>query len=113
MIATVINALAVLFGSLIGLVLKGRIHDKYEQTVFTALGIFTFVLGFTMAQESCNALYMVFSLVLGGLLGTWIGVEDMILRFGEWMKSKLPVPWVRGSSLWDFWMRVSCSVSVP
>jgi uncharacterized membrane protein YqgA involved in biofilm formation len=90
MIATVINALAVLFGSLLGLVLKGRIHDKYEQTVFTALGIFTFVLGMTMAQEPCNALYMVFSLVLGGLLGTWIGVEDMVLRFGEWMKSKLP-----------------------
>ncbi|MDA3958423.1 DUF554 domain-containing protein [Oceanispirochaeta sp.] len=91
MIATVINAIAVLIGSMIGLVLKGKIHDKYEQTVFTALGIFTFVLGITMAQESCNVLYMVFSLVLGGLLGTWIGVEDLVLRFGEWMKSKLPV----------------------
>ena len=90
MIATVINALAVLIGSLVGLFLKGKIHDQYEKTVFTALGIFTMVLGFTMAQEPCNALYMVFSLVLGGLLGTWLRIEDRILGFGEWMKNKLP-----------------------
>ena len=90
MIATVINALAVLVGSLVGLALKGKIHDQYEKTVFTALGIFTLVLGISMAQEPCNALYMVFSLVLGGLLGTWMGIEDRILSFGEWMKNKLP-----------------------
>jgi uncharacterized membrane protein YqgA involved in biofilm formation len=90
MIATVINALAVLIGFLVGLSLKGKIHDQYEKTVFTALGIFTLVLGFSMAQEPCNALYMVFSLVLGGLLGTWMRIEDRILSFGEWMKHKLP-----------------------
>jgi uncharacterized membrane protein YqgA involved in biofilm formation len=90
MIATVINALAVLIGSLVGLALRGKIHDQYEKTVFTALGIFILVLGVSMAQEPCNALYMVFSLVLGGLLGTWIRIEDRILSFGEWMKNKLP-----------------------
>ncbi len=72
------------------MMLKGKIHDRYEQTVFNALGIFTLLLGITMAQESCNALYMVFSLVLGGLLGTFLRIEDRVLSFGEWMKSKLP-----------------------
>jgi len=90
MIATVVNALAVLAGSLIGLVLKGKIHNQYEQTVFTALGIFTLVLGISMAQEPCNALYMVFYLVLGGLLGTWMQIENRILNFGQWMKNRLP-----------------------
>jgi uncharacterized membrane protein YqgA involved in biofilm formation len=90
MIATIINALAVLVGSLVGLALKGKIHDQYEKNVFTALGIFTLVLGISMAQEPCNALYMVFSLVLGGLLGTWLRIEDRILMFGQWMKHKLP-----------------------
>lgn len=90
MIATVINALAILLGSLLGILLKGRIHDKYEKTVFTALGCFTLVLGITMAREPCNPLYMVFSLVLGGLLGTWIGIEDLVLNLGEWLKGHLP-----------------------
>ncbi len=90
MIATIVNALAVLIGSVAGLFLKGKIHDQYEQTVFTALGAFTLVLGISMAQEPCNPLFMVFSLVLGGLLGTWLGIEDRIVSFGDWMKSKLP-----------------------
>lgn len=90
MIATLINALAVLIGSLVGLALKGKIHDQYEKTVFIALGIFTLVLGISMSQEPCNPLYMVFSLVLGGLLGTWMRIEDRVLSFGEWMKNKLP-----------------------
>lgn len=90
MIATVINALAVLIGSLIGVALRGNIHDKYEKSIFNALGIFTLVLGISMAQKPCNALYMVFSLVLGGLLGTGVRIEDRILSFGGWMKNKLP-----------------------
>jgi uncharacterized protein len=96
MIATVINAFAVLIGSLVGLALTGKIHDQFERTVFTGLGIFILVLGVSMAQEPCNALYMVFSLVLGGLLGTWIRIEDRILSFGEWMKNKLPGPMGQG-----------------
>jgi uncharacterized protein len=90
MIAAVVNALAILFGALLGLLLKGKIHDKYENVVFTALGVFTLLLGISMAQESCNALYMVFSLVVGGLLGTWMGLEDLVLQLGEWLKTKLP-----------------------
>lgn len=90
MIAAVVNALAILIGALIGLLLKGKIHDKYENVVFTALGVFTLLLGLTMAQENCNALYMVFSLVVGGLLGTWMGLEDLVLKLGEWLKNKLP-----------------------
>jgi uncharacterized membrane protein YqgA involved in biofilm formation len=90
MIATGINALAVLIGSLVGLALKGKIHDQYEDAVFTALGIFTLVLGIAMAQEPCNALYMVSSLALGGLLGTWLRINERILSFGEWMKRRLP-----------------------
>lgn len=90
MIAAVVNALAIVFGALIGLLLKGKIHDKYENVVFTALGVFTLLLGIRMAQEDCNALYMVFSLVLGGLLGTWMGLEDLVLRLGEGLKKILP-----------------------
>ena len=90
MIATVINALAVIAGSLAGLLFKGKIHDEYEKTVFISLGLFTLILGIDMAQEPCNLLYMVFSLVLGGLLGTWLQIENRILKFGDWMKNALP-----------------------
>jgi len=90
MIAVLINALAVFFGASAGLFLKGKIHDHYEDVVYTAIGLFTLVLGVTMAQGDCNALYMVLSLVLGGLLGTWWKLEDRILKIGHWIRGKLP-----------------------
>ncbi len=90
MIATFINALTIILGSAIGLGLRGKIHDHYEDVIFTALGLFTLVLGLTMAQGECNALYMVFSLVLGGILGTWWKLEDRILSLGDIVRKLLP-----------------------
>jgi len=90
MIATVINALAVLIGSLVGVALRGKIHEKYEKTIFNALGVFTLVLGISMSQKPCSGLYMVFSLVLGGVLGTLMRIEERILGFGGWIQNKLP-----------------------
>ena len=58
MIATIINALTIILGSSIGLGLRGKIHDHYEDVIFTALGFFTLLLGFTMAQSDCNALHI-------------------------------------------------------
>ena len=90
MIATFINALAIILGSSIGLILRGKIHDHYEDVIFTALGLFTMVLGITMAQNECSGLYMVLSLVIGGLLGTWWKLEDRILVLGDIMRKCLP-----------------------
>ena len=90
MIATVINALAVLFGSFLGWAFRNKIHDQYEATVFNALGVFTLVLGISMAQKPCNLLFLVLSLTVGGLLGTWMRIEARILSFGHWMKDRLP-----------------------
>lgn len=90
MIATFINALAIILGSSIGLALRGKIHDHYKDVVFTALGLFTLLLGLNMAQSDCNGLYMVFSLVLGGLLGTWWKLEDRILSLGHFVRKFLP-----------------------
>ena len=90
MIATFINALAIIIGSSVGLALRGKIHDHYEDVIFTALGLFTLVLGISMAQGDCNGLYMVLSLVLGGLLGTWWKLEDRILLLGDLLRARLP-----------------------
>lgn len=41
-----------------------------------------------MALQSQRTLYMVLSLVLGGIVGAALGVEDGIYRFGEWLKHR-------------------------
>ena len=83
MTAVLINAGAVMIGGLLGLSLKGRITKDSEETVSTAVGLVTLVLGMDMALSGGTLLIVIPALVLGGLMGTALGVEKGILKAGD------------------------------
>lgn len=87
MIATIINALAVLFGSLLGLLLGGKISDKYRTIVFDGAGITTVIIGLSMALASQRIIYLALALIIGGLIGSVIDIDGAILRFGAFLES--------------------------
>ncbi len=82
MIATIVNCITVFIGSLIGLTVHARIRDDIRDVVYIGAGSISLVIGLGMAFESTRVLYLVFSLFLGGILGTLWNVEGGILRFG-------------------------------
>jgi uncharacterized membrane protein YqgA involved in biofilm formation len=86
MIATVINALAVIVGSLLGLVLRSRIKESFKSIVTVGAGITSMVIGVQMAMSSSKIVYLALSLIIGGILGTWWGIEGGILALGETLK---------------------------
>ena len=83
MTAALINAGAVMIGGLLGLLLRGRITKNSEETVSTAVGLVTLVLGMDMALSGGTLLIVIPALVLGGLMGTALGVEKGILKAGD------------------------------
>jgi uncharacterized membrane protein YqgA involved in biofilm formation len=86
MIATVINALAVIVGSLLGLALRSRIKESFKSIVTVGAGITSMVIGVQMAMSSSKIVYLALSLIIGGILGTWWGIEAGILSLGETLK---------------------------
>jgi uncharacterized membrane protein YqgA involved in biofilm formation len=86
MIATVVNALAVIVGSLIGLLLHGKIKDSFKSIVYIGAGMTSLIIGIQMAINSSRIVYLALSLIIGGLLGTWWKIEDGILSLGEGLK---------------------------
>ncbi len=88
MIATIINAAAVIVGSVVGLLLKRRIGERIRVVLFSGIGVITLVIGMSMALSFERILYLALAIVLGGMTGTWIGVEDAILKLGEWLKRR-------------------------
>lgn len=88
MIATIVNCIAVLIGSLLGVLLHRRIGAEFKSTVFTALGIFTLVIGLSMSMAFSRVIYVVLSLVGGGLLGAWWDLDGKLLGFGHYLESK-------------------------
>jgi uncharacterized membrane protein YqgA involved in biofilm formation len=86
MIATVVNALAILAGSLLGLLLHAHISEPFKRIVFVGAGIMTLILGVRMSLESTQIVFLALSLILGGILGEWWRIEDGILGLGELLK---------------------------
>ncbi|MFW6362391.1 MAG: DUF554 domain-containing protein [Spirochaeta sp.] len=87
MIATVINAVAVAAGAFLGIVGRRWVTPAIKDSLFLGIGVFTLIIGMSMALSSERLLYVALSLVIGGIIGTLIGIEDILYRFGEWVKS--------------------------
>ncbi|MEN6297450.1 MAG: DUF554 family protein, partial [Rectinema sp.] len=88
MIATVINAAAIILGSLIGLLLRKGIKDEYRKVVFTAAGMTSLTIGIQMALKTTHILAFALALMIGGLVGTMLDIEGGIERLGERLKAR-------------------------
>jgi uncharacterized protein len=88
MLATVINALAIIAGSLIGILLKKGLSKRFETAIFTAAGLTSLVIGIQMALKTSHILAFALALILGGIVGTAIKIEDAVLKLGERLKNR-------------------------
>jgi uncharacterized membrane protein YqgA involved in biofilm formation len=86
MIATVINALAVLAGSLVGMLFHSHIKESFRTVVSIGAGVMTVILGVRMSMDSSKIVFLALSLILGGILGEWWKIEDGILALGNSLK---------------------------
>ncbi len=85
MFGTIVNCLAIVVGSLLGLTIARRIPDSYRDSVFNGIGVVSLVIGFSMAFKSNNVIYLAVALIVGGLLGTRLDIEGAILRLGAFL----------------------------
>lgn len=88
-LGTLVNAIAVAVGSLIGLFFKKSFPPRIKAIIFQALGLVTIAIGVTMALKSDNALVLVFSVVLGGITGEVLNLEKRVDKLGNFVKKKL------------------------
>ncbi len=86
MFGTIINAIAVVIGSFLGLILRSKLPKRITNTAFHGVGLFTIILGIIMAIKTSNILIMIFSIVIGALVGEIIDIDKWINIFGEWLK---------------------------
>ena len=88
MIAAIVNTICVLAGSGAGLLFKSRLNQKHLEAVFSAIGVFTIVLGMGSALKSADTLCCIVCLVIGTLIGEALDIEGRIDSVGEKLKSR-------------------------
>jgi len=87
-IGTLINALTVIVGSLIGLFLGKSIPPRIHQTVFQAIGLCTLFIGIQMALKVEHLLLLIFALLGGAIVGEYFRLEEKFLAGCELLKRK-------------------------
>lgn len=87
LLGTIVNALAIIVGSVIGLFWR-NINEDMKATILQALSITVIVLGIDMALETDNIIIIVASLAIGAMLGEKWQIENKMNLFGVWLETK-------------------------
>ena len=87
-LGTIINVVTVLVGGALGLLLGARLPERIRETIMHGLGLLTLVIGIQLAFDTDNILIVLGSLLLGGIAGELLRIEDRIDRLGCWLEYK-------------------------
>lgn len=83
MIAVFVNCIAIIIGSLIGIIFSKRISDNLSRVVQTGSGVVTMVIGIEMALAYENIIFLAMAIIAGGILGSWMDIDGKILLLGD------------------------------
>jgi uncharacterized membrane protein YqgA involved in biofilm formation len=86
---TLINVVTVVAGGALGTVLGNRLPEKMRQTVLQGLGLITLTVGLSMAITTRNLLIPLFSVLIGGILGEALAIDNALTRLGGWFERRL------------------------
>ena len=86
---TLLNALTVLLGGIIGSLAGNRLPQRIHEALFGVLGLFTVLIGLLSAITTKNPLILLGSLLLGTIIGEIINIESGLERAGDWLQKRL------------------------
>ena len=89
MLGTIVNTVSIIAGSLIGLLFKGGISEKYNRTLMQAIGLAVVLIGVKTALKTDAILIVILSLAIGGILGELLGLEERLELLGNWIGKRL------------------------
>lgn len=89
MLGTVVNAAAVVAGSLIGLLLKKGFSKKLADAIMVGLALCVLYIGIDGALEGRHVLAAILSIVVGGILGTLLDLDARLKNLGDRIEGRI------------------------
>ena len=87
-IGTLINVVTVLVGGTLGTFLGARLPERMRETIMHGLGLMTLVIGIQLSFKTEDILIVLGSLLLGGIAGEWLRIEDRLDQLGRWLERR-------------------------
>ncbi|MDI9475298.1 MAG: DUF554 domain-containing protein [Natronincolaceae bacterium] len=88
MLGTIVNAIAIIIGGTAGVFLKKGIPEKYKDAIMQGIGLSVLIIGLSGALKTENILLLVFSTVVGIIIGEATKIEDKLENLGKWLENR-------------------------
>lgn len=92
MFAVIINTIAVLVGSTVGLLLKKGIPNSIRDIVMKGLALCTIYIGISGSLKGQNTLILILSVVIGSIIGQSLDLDKRLNNFAEKLENRFKKP---------------------
>ncbi len=86
---TLLNAVAVLVGGLLGTALGDRLPERVREQVVRGVGLFVIAMGTKFAIDTSNLLYLLGAILIGGAIGSVSEVDRRLNALGDTLQRRL------------------------
>ena len=83
MLGVIVNTIAVIVGSLLGLIFHKAVPERIVKAVMIGIGLCTIYIGISNMLKGENTLILIISLVIGAIIGTLLDIDGAITRVGD------------------------------
>ena len=88
MLGVLINSIAVVIGSIIGLIFKNKISEKVSKPVMIGLGVCILYIGISGSLVGENVVITISAIVLGVIVGTILKIDDTLNKIARNVEAK-------------------------
>lgn len=89
MLGTIVNAVAIVVGSVVGILIKGGLPEKMSKTIMQGVGLCVLLIGVSGALEGmAHIMPIIFFIVIGTLIGEGIDIEKRLEKLGDSLEQR-------------------------
>lgn len=89
MLGTIVNALAVIGGCIIGLIVKEKLTEKMSNTIMSGLALCILYIGISGALKGQDTLIIIICIAVGALVGEIIDIDKRLNDLGNFIENKI------------------------
>jgi hypothetical protein len=82
LLGTIVNAAVIILGAILGNFLKSGFPERFKVTLMQAISLAVILIGLSMALKTGNVMVVILSIVIGGVIGELLRIEDRLNSLG-------------------------------